>query len=335
LIAVQNPFHGLTPRHAWLLVWKTVQEFLNDNCTQMAAAISYYVLFSLVPIIVLALGITGLVLRDTNLQQDVVDFLQEYLPLNSQADEVLATQVERAAGFGGALGLFGLAGMLWAGSGMFAVIRRSLDRAFDLEGRRPFIRQKLVDFTMMAVLGTLFLASITATGTLRAVRAYANDLDEFGQLARDLGVMWELASFLVPGVVSLVAFFLLYWLVPSTHVRKRDALIGAIVASLMFEATKVGFAIYVENFGNYNALYGSLGGAVAFLFWVFLSANIMLVGAEVASEYPRVMGGEYDSPRTRVPTVDSLTPWHLRARRAILNTLKGLVIMRPRKDRGG
>ncbi|MCA9823211.1 MAG: YihY/virulence factor BrkB family protein, partial [Dehalococcoidia bacterium] len=189
---MQNPFHGLTPRHAWLLVWKTVQEFLNDNCTQMAAAISYYVLFSLVPIIVLALGITGLVLRDTNLQQDVVDFLQEYLPLNSQADEVLATQVERAAGFGGALGLFGLAGMLWAGSGMFAVIRRSLDRAFDLEGRRPFIRQKLVDFTMMAVLGTLFLASITATGTLRAVRAYANDLDEFGQLARDLGVMWEL-----------------------------------------------------------------------------------------------------------------------------------------------
>jgi membrane protein len=331
----RHPFHGLTPRHLGLLVVRTAREFSEDGCTQMAAAISYYVLFSLFPLMILAVGVTGLFLQDSKFQDDLIDFLQTQLPLDSGGDEDIADQVSSVAGVGsGALGLFGLLGMAWAGSGMFGVIRRSLNRAFDIHAGRPFVRQKVVDFAMMAVLGLLFLVSITATGILRAARELTDDIPIASDLATELGYAWAVASFLLPAAVSWLAFFLLYWLVPTVHVRKRDALFGAVVASVLWECAKVGFAIYVENFGNYDAVYGSLGSVVIFLFLVFTSANILLLGAEVASEYPRVISGEYDGRQARVPTAASLVPWPVRVRRMALSGVKGLWVRRPQRERG-
>ena len=328
-------FDGLTPRHVFQLAIRSAREFSDDGCTQMAAAISYYVLFSLFPLIILAVGVTGLLLQDSQFQDDLIEFLQEQLPVDQGGEQDIAEQVRDVAGVGsGALGLFGLIGMAWAGSGMFGVIRRSLNRAFDIQGGRPFVRQKAVDFTMMAVLGLLFVASIAATGTLRAARAATDEVTVLGDVADNIGLAWDIGTFLIPALVSWIAFFLLYWLVPSTHVRKRDALVGAVLASILWECAKIGFAVYVENFGNYDAIYGSLGSVVIFLFLVFISANILLLGAEVASEYPRVTAGEYDERKAKVPTAESLTPWPVRLRRLALNSAKGLWIHRPNRERG-
>jgi uncharacterized BrkB/YihY/UPF0761 family membrane protein len=85
--------------------------------------------------------------------------------------------------------------------------------------------------------------------------------------------------------------------VPAAKVRLRDVWLGALVAAFLFEVTKVGFSIYLENFSNYDLVYGSLGAVAAFLFWVYLAANILLFGAEVASEYPRVLRGDYAEVR--------------------------------------
>ena len=136
------------------------------------------------------------------------------------------------------------------------------------------------------------------------------------------------AAFLIPVFVSFAGFFILYWFLPATHVRPREALIGAAVASILFELGKVGFATYIENFGNYNAVYGSLGTVVIFLFWVYISANFLLVGAEVAAEYPRVMRGDYDHPP--IPTPASVTPFPVRLRHAVTGFLRGLVFHEPR-----
>jgi membrane protein len=329
-----NAFDGLTPRHIGQLAVRSAREFSDDGCTQMAAAISYYVLFSLFPLMILAVGVTGLLLQDSQFQDDLIDFLQDQLPVDSGGEEDIADQVSAVAGVGsGALGLFGLLGMAWAGSGMFGVIRRSLNRAFDIEAGRPFVRQKLVDFAMMAVLGLLFLASITATGILRLARAATDDVPVAGDLATEIGFAWDITSFLLPVALSWMAFFLLYWLVPTKHVRKREALVGAVLASVLWECAKVGFAIYVENFGNYDAVYGSLGSVIIFLFLVFISANILLLGAEVASEYPKVVAGAYDGRRAKVPTADSLTPWSIRIRRLGVTIVRSLWFRRPGHER--
>ena len=132
---------GFTLTHLRQLVQHTAREFMADGCTQMAAAISYYVLFSLFPLLIFAVGILGIALQDSQLQQDLIDAIQENIPLDESGDSDVANRVGDIAGAGsGALGLFGLIGMAWAGSNLFAIIRRSLNTAWDLEAARPGIR---------------------------------------------------------------------------------------------------------------------------------------------------------------------------------------------------
>ncbi|MDP2675038.1 MAG: YihY/virulence factor BrkB family protein [Dehalococcoidia bacterium] len=308
-------------RELALLARRSLEEFFDDNCTQMAAAISYYVLFSLFPLLIFLVGVLGLLLQNSELQEDLVDAVLHSVPLTEDEgrDEV-AEAVRGVAGVSsGALGVFGLIGMAWSGSNMFGVIRRSINTAYDLEQRRPFVQQKLLDLAMVLGLGMLFLASVVATGFLRTVRQFSSDMAVLGDAAESAGPAWDAASYLIPFGLSFIAFAVLYWVVPATKVRLGDVWPGALVAAVLFEAGKAGFAFYLENFSNYDIVYGSLGAVAAFLFWVYISANILLLGAEIASEYPRVRTGMYQPaapPGPRPPLLD-------RARSFVLGLVVG------------
>ena len=284
-----------TTRLLATLARRSVQEFQDDNCTQMAAAISYYVLFSLFPLLIFLVGVLGLFLQNSSFQEEIIDAVLDFIPLSEEEGRNDVTEAVRGvAGVGsGALGLFGLIGMAWSGSNMFGVIRRSLNEAYDLEYRRPFVQQKLLDLTMVVGLGFFFIVSIGATAFLRSVRQFSDDIAYLGDAAERAGFVWDAASFIIPFGLSFVAFLVLYWIVPATNIRPRDVWPGALVAAFLFEVGKVGFTFYLQNFGNYDVVFGSLGAVAGFLFWVFVSANIMLLGAEVASEYPRVLRGDY------------------------------------------
>ena len=308
-------------RHLRLLASQSVKEFSDDNCTQMAAAISYYVLFSLFPLLIFSIGLLGVVLQNSDLQDDIIEAILDYFPLDEQEGRNEVTEAVRSiAGAGsGALGLLGLLGMAWSGSNMFGVIRRSLNAAYDIEFRRPLVRQKLLDLAMVLAFAPFFLISLAVTAALRIARHVSEDAPLLGEISSVLGPGWDLASLLLPIGVSFVAFSVLYSVVPATKISARDVWPGALLAAVLFELTKVGFSIYLENFSNYDAVFGSLGAVVAFLFWVYLGANVLLLGAEVASEYPRVMRGEYD-----VPEPEARKPVPLRAR--VKGFLRGLVL---------
>ena len=310
-------------QHLKILFVRTVKEFSDDNCTQMAAAISYYVLFSLFPLLIFSMGILGVVLQNSDLQDDVIDAILDYVPLDDEQGRNDVTDAVRgiAGTSSGALGLLGLVGMAWSGSNMFGVIRRSLNVAYDVSVRRPVVRQKLVDLGMVLAFAPFFLMSLAATAGLRIARHLSEDTPVLSELNSALGPGWDLASLLLPVVISFGTFTVLYWIVPATKTGVRDVWPGALVAALLFEGAKLGFSTYLENFSNYDAVFGSLGAVVAFLFWIFLGSNILLLGAEVASEYPRVMRGDYDEPEIEAPAAPPI-PMRARVRRF----LRGLVL---------
>jgi membrane protein len=310
-----------------LLARRSVEEFVEDDCTQMAAAISYYVLFSLFPLLIFLVGVMGLLLQNSDLQQEIIDGVLDLIPLTETEGRGDVTDAVRGvAGVGsGAVGLFGLIGMAWSGSNMFGVIRRSINTAYDLEQRRPFVQQKLLDLAMVMGLGAFFLTSVAATTFLRTVRAFSSDIAVLGEAADNAGIAWDAASFLIPFGLSFGAFAVLYWIVPATTVKLRDVWPGALVAALLFEVGKFGFAIYLANFSSYGAVYGSLGAVVAFLFWVYLSAIILLFGAEVASEYPRVLRGDYDETEKKPPVP---------LRERIVKQVRSLFVSEPKSGKG-
>jgi membrane protein len=280
---------------AALILRRSAREFLDDNCTLMAAAISYYVLLSLFPLLLFLVGILGFILQDRAIQKDVIEAVLDFLPLSDDEGRNEVTEAVRgvAGVSGGALGILGLAGMAWSASNMFGIIRRSINAAYDLEQHRPLVRQKILDLAMVLGAAMFFVLSLAATTFLRIVRRFSEDIAVLGEAASRAGALWDATAYLVPFALSFAAFAVLYWLVPATKTRLSEVWVGALVAATLFEGAKTGFAFYLENFSSYDLVYGSLGAVVAFLLWVHLSALILLFGAEVASEYPKVLRGEY------------------------------------------
>jgi membrane protein len=179
---------------------------------------------------------------------------------------------------------------------LFGVLRSSLNAVFHFEHSRTMLVRKLYDLGIALSFTPFFILSIAATSTLRIARRASEDVPLFGAAAEELGFGWDIASFLLPVVISFVAFFLVYWLVPARRLQPRFIAPGALLAAVLFEVVKLGFSVYLENLVNYDVVFGSLGAVVAFLFWVFLSANTMLLGAEVTSHLPAVVAGLYDPP---------------------------------------
>ena len=295
----------------YLVLRRATANFVDDRATQMAAGISYFALFSIFPFVLLAFASFGLVLRDEGLQQDVLEEVVDALPVESES---IASALDNLADQGLTIGFFALIGTLWAASWLATSLRGALNVAFEAEGRRAFVRGKLLDFTVLPALALLFLASLVLTTVWRVVQAEVDDLGVFGELTP----LWELGALAIAGSISFIGFLFLYSLLPNRRQQLRYLWPGALVAAIGFEAVKLGFALYLANFGNYDVVYGSLGSVIALLFWVYLSANIMLFGAEVAAEVPHVLHGEARDGRIGAIDVD----W----RRSMPMLLRGLIL---------
>jgi membrane protein len=299
------------------LLQRSVAEYIADDCGHLAAAISYYTLFSIFPLLIFVVSIAGLVIQDRGVQDDIINEVLKNFPLNEGEGRNSVTNAVRdiAGSNFGALGILGLAGMAWAGSSLFGALRKALNTAFDdAQTKRPFFQQKAIDLVLVFAVAVFFLGSIGATAFLRVVRTNSDRLGALGDVANGAGPLWDLASYALPLVFSVIAFTALYCVVPSRVRSPRDVWPGALVAALIFEIAKLGFSIYIENFTHFDLVMGSLGAVAVFLLWIYFSANIMLFGAEIASEYKLVPEAGYDQPKI----AGLKQPLTLRARDAFL-----------------
>ncbi len=292
----------------WTLAHRAVAGFFRDHCPQLAASMSYYVFFALFPLLILVVSVAGVLLTDDLLRERVVDRLYDLLPAGAGREDLEAL-IDPIATGRSAVGVVSVLGLFWASSGMMAALRFSMETIWHRESRRPFLRGKLVDFGLVLSVGALVALSIASTAVLQVGRevseAFSDTLGPFGAEASGI---FSVFSWLLPFMLTFVTFTLIYKVVPSVPTRFRDVWVGAVVAAALFEALKLLFAVYLRNFSNYDAVYGSLGAAIALLFFVFLGACTLLFGAEIASEWPRVMRGHYD----HAPSSGASDPWRTR-----------------------
>lgn len=297
-------------------------EFFEDHCAQRAAAISYYSLLSLFPLAIMFAAIFGLVVDDQAARMRVIEFVLDNVPLRedagaAQLEELLRSVTSEGRGFG----IAGAAGLLFTSSAVMGAVRQALNMAWDVEDPRPPLQGKLVDLLLVLAAGLVIVASLAMTLAVRLAATLGAPFGEPGAFAREAVL---LAGQLVPALLTFGVFLLLFGLVPASSNGLRDVWPGALTATLGVEAAKVGFAIYLENVADYGAIYASLGSVVAFLVFVFVTSNVFLFGAEVASEWPKVRDGVIDPGGS----VDE--PLGTRMRRA----LRRLVVRSDEKDDG-
>jgi membrane protein len=304
----------------WVFTKQTFTKYSRDNCSQHAAAITYFVLFSIIPVAILAVSIIGFVLVNEDRRANLVNQILDTVPLTqtawrSEVENALDT-VRRIRGVAAALSIMAT---IWASSAMFSSIRRALNAVWGVDEHRPWAQGKLVDFAQVGVLSAVLLGSIALTGFVRAARRASADY--LGPIGND-NAMWEIPSVIVPALVSFATFAMLYRVVPAAHPRWRTVLPGALFATVLFEALKNTFAIYVANFNNFDVVYGSLAGVLLFLFFTYLSSNILLAGAELAYTFERYHRGELEDlihPKTPQPT----------AMQQFTRAVKGLFVRQP------
>ena len=266
---------------------RAVEDMFTDRCTQYAAAIAYRVLFSLFPLTIALVSIFGLVLQDDELRQSVIDELIAFLPITETAQNDVQRSIEEIATPLSAIGLISLVALLWGASGMMASIRLGLEAAMKVGRGRPAARAKLVDFILIAAAGVLVLVIVG----LSAFGAFFSKLvDRFTDWAN----VYNPSGFLIDDAIQLVAIgitvLLLYRFVPARKLRRRGAIAGAVLTAVgIWGATKV-LAIVFADFSRYNLIYGSLAGVTTFLFFVYVVAWILLLGAEFAYAWSQPAG---------------------------------------------
>jgi len=275
-----------------------IEDMFKDRCPQYAAAISFRVLFSLFPLTIALVSIFGLVLQDDELRQRVITELIDILPVSESGQADVEKSIEGIATPFSAIGLVSLVALLWGASGMMASIRIGLEAALKVERGRPAAHAKLVDFILIAAAGVLVLVvvGLTAFGAFfskivdEAFKRASIDANPSGVLLRD-GVQL---------VVIAVTVLLLYRFVPARKIRKTGALAGAILTAVgIWGATKA-LAVVFSDFSRYNLIYGSLAGVMTFLFFVYVVAWILLLGAEFAYAWSQPPGPPGPPIRTQV-----------------------------------
>lgn len=290
-------------RRLWIVTKHTAIGYTRDNASQHAAAITYYVLFSMVPLAIVTLTILGFFLDSEDVRNNVVDWVLEVIPLSeTDGRDAVVNIVETVQNLSTTVALASLALTLWVSLAVFASIRRALNAIWGITEHRPWFQGKIVDLSQVGLVSAVLLGSVVLTAIIRAVREAT---DKFGPLG-GTNNLWEVPANVVPAILTFAAFAVLYRVVPAAHPRWRSILPGAFLASALFEALKLSFAFYIANFNDFDVVYGSLAGLLIFLFYMFLASNILLIGAEVTRTLERLHDGEFEdeiNPPAPLPPV--------------------------------
>ena len=287
---------------SWLGVLKrTGTGFKEDKLTDWAAALTYYGILAIFPALIALVSVVGLL--GDSATQSLIDNVRTVAP--SPAKDIVVGAIEslqKDRGAAGVLFIVGLAAALWSASGYVAAFMRASNAVYDVEEGRPLWKTLPTRVGITIVL--LLLLAVTAL----AVTLTGGLADQAGKLLGlgDTAVqVWDIAKWPVLLFVVSFMFAFLYWAAPNVkQARFRWVSPGGMLAVVVWLIASAAFAVYVANFGSYNKTYGTLGGAVSFLVWLWLSNLAVLLGAELNAELERGRRLQAGEPAERDPFVE-------------------------------
>jgi membrane protein len=289
------------PRETWKdTVKRTVTEFRNDKMNHWGAALTYYAVLSLFPALLVLVSLVGLFANPERVTKVLTDTVSELGP--SSAANTFQGPIESLTGSRGTAGIMfvvGIASALWAASGYVSAFTDACNTIYEVEEGRPF--WKLKPFQLLITFVLILLAAIVALGLVLSgpiVGALGSSLG----LSDTVLTVWRFAKWPAMLVLVLLILGVLYYATPNARVSGvRWITGGTILALIAWVLASIGFALYVSNFGSYDKTYGTLGGVVVFLIWLWVTNMAILLGAEFNSEterakqlYTNVSGAERD-----------------------------------------
>ncbi|MBD2231284.1 YihY/virulence factor BrkB family protein [Phormidium tenue] len=282
----------MSPKQVWRLLKQAFQEWNQDKASQLAAALAYYTLFSLAPLLILAIAIASLFF-DNGAVRDQLMGQVESLMGGASADFV-RTVLDNANRPGESSGWLASAIsvvlLLVGATGVLSQLQLSLNTIWNLEARPGIslitqLRKRLLSLGMVIVIGFLLLVSLIASSAISGFSGYLN------RLMPGLDALVQLSNFLLAFGLTTLLFAMMFKYLPDAIIAWRDVWFGAAATAILFSIGKYLIGLYLGN-SSFGSSYGAAGSVIILLVWVFYSAQILFYGAELTQVYSRRFGSQ-------------------------------------------
>ncbi|MGB6301861.1 MAG: YihY/virulence factor BrkB family protein [Rivularia sp. (in: cyanobacteria)] len=294
----------MSVKQIWRLLKETFKEWQDDNASRLAAALSYYTIFSLAPLLIIAIAIAGAVFGDEAAKGEIVKQIQGLV--GKAGAEVIQTALQNAQkpDTRNFASIISIGVLLFGASNVFAQIQDALNTIWEVEPKpgRSFLltlRKRFLSFAMVAGVGFLLLVSLIANAVLEAMLKY------FDSLLPGFGWLWQIGNFGISFAVITLLFAFIYKFIPDAKIAWNDVWIGAAMTSLLFVIGKSLLGLYLGN-SSFGSAYGAAGSLIVLLAWINYAAQIIFFGAEFTQVYASKYGSRIvpDENARRVPEAD-------------------------------
>ena len=271
----------------------------GDFAPSMGAALAYYTVFSIAPLLVITIAVAGLAFGQDVAQDAVLEQARSLVGENgAKAIESMLASAQKPRQ-GVIAGVLGIVTLLIGSTTVFAELENNLNRIWKAETPRHsglwnFARTRLLSFGLILAVGFLLIVSLVVTAAISALGKY------WAGWLGSMETLLQAVNFLVPLAIITVLFAMIYKFLPNVSIRWRDVWIGALVTSLLFSLGKFGIGLYLGK-ASVESSYGAAGALVVLLVWVYYSAQIFLLGAEFTKVFAQHEGSRQhlatDRPR--------------------------------------
>lgn len=274
------------------IVKQTFRDFLDDHCTRLAAALSYYTIFSLPPLLILLMLILGAVLDPQDVERLVEGQVGSLMgPAGAEGIRSILMSARQPELNRGLAAVMGVAALLFGAIGAFVELQNALNTVWEVEpdpergGVRRFITQRIMSFGMLLTIAFLLLVSLVISSVLAVFG------DTLGSMLPDpfSGVVLRIISIGVSLAVISLLFALLFRFVPDAEVAWKDIWVGAAVTAALFTVGKFALGLYLDR-SDPGSAFGAAGSLALLLLWIYYSAIILFLGAEFTQSWAKRRG---------------------------------------------
>ncbi|WGV23346.1 YihY/virulence factor BrkB family protein [Halotia branconii] len=272
----------------WQLLQETFKEWSEDKASRLAAALAYYTIFSIAPLLIIVIAIAGVVFGEEAARGEIVNQIQGLV--GQDGAEFIETAIQNASQpkTGTIASIISVVLLLIGATGLFSELQDSLNTIWEVkpkpgQGIINIIRTRFLSFTMILGIGFLLLVSLVVSAGLSAVVTY------FSNLLPGADFIWQIFNFVLSFAITTALFGLIFKVLPDVKITWNDVVIGAVITSFLFTIGRFVLGQYLGN-ATFGSTYGAAGSLVVILAWVNYAAQILFFGAEFTQVYARKYG---------------------------------------------
>lgn len=260
------------------IIRSAIDRFSQERGSEAAASLAYYAFFSIFPMLLVIIVVGSFFVDRYVVQAELLNLLEGVVP---GAEDIVIANIDQVLQSRGAVTFIALISLTWSATSVFNNIATNINRAFPSAEIPNFLKGRMLGFFMflgLALLMLLSFAASTVSGLIPVIDIPFNDK------ALHETFLWQIGAFMVPIFTNILMFWAIYHWIPMVKVSRKASLLGAVIAGVAWELLNNIFTWYLSSgLSTYRLVYGSVGTIVALLFWIYLTATIILVGAHLTA----------------------------------------------------